>query len=100
MDSFLPGASASVWDCRLIRRPAKAARRRPEPCLGRVTRKVFGRQKIALESTLPFSRAPAFCATTATTLPRTGLWLVSQGSFYDQAQCAARASGVRGELWT
>jgi hypothetical protein len=53
MDSFLLGASASIWDCRLIRRPVKAARRRLERCLGRVTGKVFGRQKMALESTLP-----------------------------------------------
>jgi len=38
-DFFLFGASSSVWDCRLIRRPAKDARRKREPCLGRVTRK-------------------------------------------------------------
>ena len=38
-DFFLLGASSSVWDCRLIRRPAKDARRKREPCLGRVTRK-------------------------------------------------------------
>jgi len=37
-DFFLLGASSSVWDCRLIRRPAKDARRKREPCLGRVTR--------------------------------------------------------------
>ena len=38
-DFFLLGASSSVWDCRLICRPAKDARRKSEPCLGRVTRK-------------------------------------------------------------
>ena len=36
-DFFLLSASSSVWDCRLIRRPAKDARRKREPCLGRVT---------------------------------------------------------------
>jgi serine/threonine protein kinase len=34
---FLLSASSSVWDCRLIRRPAKDARRKREPYLGRVT---------------------------------------------------------------
>jgi hypothetical protein len=38
-DFFLLGASSSVWDYRLIRRPVKDARRKREPCLGRVTRK-------------------------------------------------------------
>src|ERR1700687_4363729 len=38
-DFFLFGASSSVWDCRLIRRPAKDACRKREACLGRVTRK-------------------------------------------------------------
>jgi len=38
-DFFLFGVSSSVWDCRLIRRPAKDARRKREPCLARVTRK-------------------------------------------------------------
>src|SRR6266478_1363027 len=36
---FLLGASSAVRDCRLIRRPVKDARRKREPCLGRVTRK-------------------------------------------------------------
>jgi hypothetical protein len=49
-DFFLLSASSSVWDCRLIRRPANDARRKREPCLGRITRK--GHQKMAPESTL------------------------------------------------
>src|SRR5882724_8763035 len=48
-DLFLFGGSSSVWDCRLIRRPAKDARRRREPCLGRVTRKsVWSQEKFLL----------------------------------------------------
>ena len=52
-DFFLLGASSSVWDCRLIRRPAKEARRRHEPSSAGLQAKAFGHQKIALESTLP-----------------------------------------------
>jgi hypothetical protein len=37
-DFFLLGASSSVWDYRLISRPAKDAHRKSELCLGRVTR--------------------------------------------------------------
>jgi hypothetical protein len=52
-DFFLFGASSSVWDCRLIRRPAKDARRRHEPSSAGLQAKAFGHQKMALESTLP-----------------------------------------------
>src|SRR5580704_1520367 len=45
---FLPGASSSIWDCRLIRRPAKDARLKREPCPGRVQGKAFGHQKMAV----------------------------------------------------
>src|SRR6266403_1867047 len=38
-DFFLLSASSSVWNCRLIRRPAKDTRRKSELCLGRVTRR-------------------------------------------------------------
>ena len=37
-DFSLLGAGSSVWDCTLIRRLAKVARRKSELCLGRVTR--------------------------------------------------------------
>jgi hypothetical protein len=52
-DFFLFGASSSVWDCRLIRRPAKDARRRHEPSSAGLHAKTFCHQKMALESTLP-----------------------------------------------
>src|SRR5882672_3068958 len=58
-DFFLLGASSSVWDCRLIRRPAKDARRKREPCLGRVQEKELAFRKIALESTLPLHNGGA-----------------------------------------
>ena len=52
-DIFLSGARSSVWDCRLIRRPAKDARRRPEPSSAGLQAKAFGHQKMALEPTPP-----------------------------------------------
>jgi hypothetical protein len=52
-----PGSSissgGSVWDCRLIRRPANDARRRHEPFSAGLQTKALGHQKMALESTLP-----------------------------------------------
>jgi hypothetical protein len=51
-DFFLLGASSAVWDCMLIRRPAKDAHRNRELCLGRLQGKTFGHQKMAFESTL------------------------------------------------
>jgi hypothetical protein len=51
-DFVLLGASSSVWDCRLIRRPAKDARRKSETCFGRVTRKGVGHQKVAVPGEL------------------------------------------------
>src|SRR5437773_12095247 len=47
---FLLGASPSVRDCRLIRRPVKDACRKREPCLGRLPGRAFAHQKMALES--------------------------------------------------
>jgi hypothetical protein len=41
------------WDCRLIRRPAKDARRRHEPSSAGLQAKAFGHQKMTFESTLP-----------------------------------------------
>jgi hypothetical protein len=49
------GGSSSVWVCRLIRRPAKDARRRREPCLGLVTRKSVWSSENGFLS-LPYAR--------------------------------------------
>ena len=51
-DFFLPGGSSSVWNCRLIRRPAKDARRKrvPWPDFKKMR---FVLRRLALESTLP-----------------------------------------------
>jgi hypothetical protein len=51
-DFFLLGASSSVWDCRLIVDRRKMLAENVNRALAGLQGKVFGHQKMALESTL------------------------------------------------
>jgi hypothetical protein len=41
----MPGASSSVWDCRLIRRPSKMLAENVDRALARLQEEEFGFQK-------------------------------------------------------
>jgi hypothetical protein len=52
-DFFLLGGSSSVWDCRLIRRPAEVLAENAYLALPALQEREFGHQKMALGSRLP-----------------------------------------------